>query len=210
MIGQKTSYRNVAKPHMSPSNDNDKENVLIHGPVQGVVDACEAGDRDAASIGKRIVLPSSFIGGPRHMQQLFQDAMAIVRKLGKPDYFITFTCNAEWPEITAELLPGQTAWDRPDLVARVFKLKLKALLSDLLKQQVLGRVLGHIRVVEFQKRGLPHAHILLIMAPKDVPRCTTDYDLAVCAEIPDPVTHPKLHETITRCMMHGPCGEHCS
>ena len=67
------------------------------------------------------------------MQQLFQDAMAIVRKLGKPDYFITFTCNAEWPEITAELLPGQTAWDRPDVVAHVFKLKLKALLYDLLK-----------------------------------------------------------------------------
>ena len=49
----------------------------------------------------------------------------IVAKLSKPDLFLTFTCNPKWPEIVANLLPGQTASDRPDLVARVFKLKLK-------------------------------------------------------------------------------------
>ncbi|MEM7262976.1 MAG: UTP--glucose-1-phosphate uridylyltransferase, partial [Planctomycetota bacterium] len=32
---------------------------------------------------------------------------------------ITFTCKPKWSEITENILPGQTAADRPDLVARV-------------------------------------------------------------------------------------------
>ena len=51
------------------------------------------------SCGKRIVLPSSFQGGPRNMHQLYQDSMGLIRKFGKPDLFITFTCNSFWPEI---------------------------------------------------------------------------------------------------------------
>jgi hypothetical protein len=33
------------------------------------------------------------------------DAMALVRKFGKPDIFLTMTCNPNWDEITIELLP---------------------------------------------------------------------------------------------------------
>jgi len=73
---------------------------------QGVEDAVAA-DIGSANIGTKIILPSSFQGGPRHMQQLFQDAMAIVRTFGKPDLFITFTCNPKWPEITDGLIPGK-------------------------------------------------------------------------------------------------------
>ena len=51
------------------------------------------------NIGKKVILPSSFIGGPRNMHQLFQDSMGLIRKFGKPDLFITFTCNTYWPEI---------------------------------------------------------------------------------------------------------------
>ncbi len=46
----------------------------------------------------------------------------------------------------------------------------------LTKEKIMGKVIGHIHVVEFQKRGLPHAHILLIMADEDKPRTTEDYD----------------------------------
>ena len=46
------------------------------------------------------------------MQQLFQDAMAIVRSKGKPSLFITFTCIPTWPEITKELLGDQKAQER--------------------------------------------------------------------------------------------------
>lgn len=50
--------------------------------------------------------------------------MAIVRAFGKPDLFITFTCNPKWPEILAELEEGQVPNDRPDLIARVFYMKV--------------------------------------------------------------------------------------
>ena len=45
---------------------------------------------------------------------------------------------------------------RPDLVARVFKFKLDALLDDIEKHHVLGKPIAKIHVIEFQKRGLPH------------------------------------------------------
>ena len=43
--------------------------------------------------GKMVILPSSFQGSPRAMQQNYQDVMAIIAKFGKPDLFLTFTCN---------------------------------------------------------------------------------------------------------------------
>ena len=173
---------------------------------QGVMDAAAADvGLTARDIGTRIILPATFTGGPRYMQKVCQDAMAIVRTHGKPDLFITFTCNPKWPEITAALQPQQTAADRPDLCARVFKLKLDVLLNDLTVKNVLGRVIGSVYVVEFQKRGLPHAHILLILAPEDRPRTTADIDAIVSAEIPDPVLHPAAYATVTTSMVHGPC-----
>ncbi|XP_051165710.1 uncharacterized protein LOC127284357 [Leptopilina boulardi] len=75
-------------------------------------------------VGKLVVLPSTFIGSPRNMTQLYQDSMAIVGKHGKPDLFITMTCNPKWKEIEENLLPNQTASDRPDIVGRVFALKV--------------------------------------------------------------------------------------
>ena len=49
--------------------------------------------------GKIVILPSSFQGSPRAMQQNYQDAMAMVTKYGKPDLFLTFTCNPKSKEI---------------------------------------------------------------------------------------------------------------
>ena len=92
------------------------------------------------------------------MQQLYHDAMATVRKLGKPDLVITFTCNPTWIEIKEAILPNQSPSDRPDIISRVFRMKL----NDIQKKQVFGKVIGLIHVIEFQKRGLPHAHILLL------------------------------------------------
>ena len=80
---------------------------------------------------------------------------------GKPDLFITFTCNPQWPEILAALQPGQIPADRPDIVARVFKLKLEEFLDDIAKGEIFGELAARMHVVEFQKRGLPHVHILL-------------------------------------------------
>ena len=73
------------------------------------------------------------------MQRRYQDAMAAVRAYGKPDVFVTFTCNPAWPEVQRALGPGQKPEDRPDLVARVFRIKLRALMLDITHFGVLGR-----------------------------------------------------------------------
>ena len=73
------------------------------------------------------------------MKQLYQDTIALSNKFGRPDLFTTFTCNPSWKEITENLLPGKNFIDCPDLIARVFRLKLKDLMKDILKGKVLGK-----------------------------------------------------------------------
>ncbi len=56
-------------------------------------------DAEGAVRAGRIYLPSSFMGSPRMQRKLIADGLAVVRRLGKPTYFITITCNPNWPEI---------------------------------------------------------------------------------------------------------------
>jgi hypothetical protein len=191
-------------------NNQGPLRAAIYG---GVADAVANNDANIDNLGRLIVLPSSFTAGQRHMAQLYQDSMAIVRQYGKPDLFITMTCNPKWEEIVSALKPGEIANDRPDLVTRVFVGKLQHLLNELLKKGVFGEVVANIHVIEWQKRGLPHAHILLILHSDDKPRGPDEYDRMVSAELPDKNAHPTLCEVVTRCMVHGPCGTinpHCT
>ncbi|CAL8069739.1 unnamed protein product [Orchesella dallaii] len=157
--------------------------------------------------GTAIILPSSFQGSPRNMHQHYQDAMAIVTKYGKPDVFVTMTCNPKWREITENLKPWQRAENRPDLVARVFKLKLQQLLEDICAKEksLFGKVIAKIYVIEFQKRGLPHAHILIILDKNDKLDTVEKIDHVVKAEIPDKDLSPRLYEIVTKNMIHTPC-----
>jgi hypothetical protein len=152
-----------------------------------------------------MILPSSFQGGECAMGQLYQDAMARVRKFHKSNLFVIFTCNPKWKEITYALLPRQTTKDRPELVTHIFNLKLDALLKDI-KDGVLGNVIAKIWVIEFQNRGLPHAHILFILDEASKLRTTKDYNLMVSTKISNPIRHPKAYKIVTSCMVHGPCG----
>jgi len=156
--------------------------------------------------GKRVVLPATFGGSPRDLHQCYLDAMAIVAKFGRPDFFITMTANPNWTEVIQNLKPGEKAADRPDLVARVFRAKLRELISDLTLKGVLGKAIAYTHVVEFQKRGLPHAHILVILRAADKPRTPADVDRLVCAEVPDKAVNPRLYHLVETFMVHGPCG----
>jgi hypothetical protein len=157
--------------------------------------------------GKRIVLPHTHIGSPRWYYGEYQDGMARCRALQKPDLFITFTCNPKWPEIQ-ESLKGfeEGVSSRPDLVSRVFQLKLEALMQDIETEQYFGKVTGYMYTVEWQKRGLPHAHILLFLHPEDAIRTVAEIDKVVCAEFPDKDLCPELFQLVTDHMVHGPCG----
>jgi hypothetical protein len=182
------------------------QTTLRADQYKGIVDAMQQDGANSTNFGRMVVLPATFAGSPRHMNQLYQDSMALVRKFGKPDLFITMTCNPNWLEILHELRPGEETNDRPDLTSRVFNMKLNALLNDLLQNGVLGTAVTDIHVVEWQKRGLPHAHILIILRSQDQSRDSSEYDRIVCAELLDKSTRPELYNIVTSRMLHGPCG----
>lgn len=73
-----------------------------------------------------------------------------------------------------------------------------------------GKVTAHLHVIEFQKRGLPHAHLLIFSANADKPRTPQQIDLMVCAQLPGEYADPDLFKAVTRHMLHGPCGRGCN
>ncbi|KAL8557711.1 hypothetical protein ACS0TY_004982 [Phlomoides rotata] len=110
------------------------------GKISDLVGAAHRGDSEALSSGKRI-MPTSFTRGPRYMIQNFQDVMAICKWFSYPDLFITFTCIPKWPEITRFLNDRSlNSEDRPNILCRMFKMKLDALIKDFKEKQLFGTV----------------------------------------------------------------------
>lgn len=117
------------------------QNTIRSDLYNGLCDRIADGETSCEAVGRRVILPATFAGGPRYMIQQYQDAMAICRWAGAPDLFITMTCNSKWPEITRHIqatTPGMSASDRPDIVARVFKIKLDELIKDIRKRNIFG------------------------------------------------------------------------
>ncbi|XP_074277292.1 uncharacterized protein LOC141600935 [Silene latifolia] len=104
------------------------------------------------------------------------------------------------------IIASEEAQNRPDLVSRVFRSKLFELKKDICVRKIFVYVAGYVYVVEFQKRGLPHAHFLIILDSKSKIRKPDQYDEFVSAELPDATDNPHLFSAVVRHMMHGPCG----
>jgi hypothetical protein len=146
---------------------------------------------------QNIYLPASFMGSRRWASEQIADSLTIAAHSGNPTFFVTMTCNADWPEIACRLRPGQDFSDIPTDVVRVFKQKLSSLEQSLKTMfPKAGRLDYIIHSVEFQKRGLPHAHILCRFQQK----CThpDDIDRVVSAELPsDPVDEELVRKLMT-------------
>ncbi|GBP75982.1 hypothetical protein EVAR_32233_1 [Eumeta japonica] len=160
-------------------------------------------DGNAHNVGRTTILPATYVRSPRHMHEYAQDAMSYICHYGTPDLLITFTCNPQWTEIRQELFIGQSPIDRHDITARVFKRKLKSLMDFIVKQHVFGETRCWMYSVEWQKRGLPHAHILIWLVETIK---SNEIDDVISAEIPDNDEDPLLYEIVTKNMIHGPCG----
>ncbi|XP_057444727.1 uncharacterized protein LOC130736971 [Lotus japonicus] len=201
------SVDEVAALIVGDFDSSDCGRDVILRSTSGIEDAITRGDTDASTVGSRIFLPSSFTGGRRYMFDNCQDAMVICGTYGYPDLFLTMTCNPKWPEIDRHVSRYfLSAYDRPDISCRVFRMKLAQLMTDLKKGEFFGKVIAGMYSIEFQKRGLPHAHILLWLGPGDKLKTTEMIDSVICAELPDPDLYPELFDCVSNYMVHGPCG----
>ncbi|KAL4330702.1 hypothetical protein AHAS_Ahas13G0426500 [Arachis hypogaea] len=158
-----------------------KQSTIRGEVLQGIEEAMHRGDDEASSIGTRIILPSSFTGGRRYMFNRCQDAMAICKHFGYPDLFLTITCNPNWPEF-------------------------QRFTDDLKEGVFFGPLNAGMYTIEFQKRGLPHAHMLLWLNGKSNLQSVEILDEFICAELPNPQKFPSLYNVVTKYMIHGPCG----
>ena len=154
---------------------------------KGLMDALKDG-KDLKEVGEKKILPSSYNFGRRCYIERYRDAMAIVSRFGKPDLFITMTGNQNWKEVD-RLLNGRKKVNAVHITNRVFALKLKELMHDITEKEVFGRVIGKVWVIEYQNRGIPHAHICLILHPGDKPKTNNSIDRMIWGEIP-----PNLYE----------------
>jgi hypothetical protein len=100
--------------------------------IQGITDAISRGCISGDEVGKTIILPASHTGGRRYMIQNYLDSIAICRVHGPPDFFVTFTCNANWPEILDSMFERrQSPPDRSDIIVQVYHMKLEDLMHDI-------------------------------------------------------------------------------
>ena len=193
------------------------QTVLQAGSYHAVRQAVASDEVGASGA---MVVPATFTGRQQWYNKYYQNAMALVRNYDKPDFFITMTLDVNCPEVQQHLMPGQNPYDRPDILCRAFELKQKHLIDMIVKERVLGKAVARLAVIEFQKRGAPHIHLLVWL--DDFDPTPQNIDSVISAEIPySPVieenaqrpfvteevsNQQEFHELVMELMVHGPCG----
>ena len=166
-------------------------------------------DLDLADTGKKVIMTESVTGTPNWLRIRFERALAIHQYFGKPALFLTMTTNPSWPEIQEAIQldgPGLTV-HRPDIVNRVFNEKKYYLIEDIYKYGIFGKCIARVGVVEFQKRGLPHCHLIIWLTKEDQIDTIEKVDSLISAEIPDEKEYPELRKIVLEKYVHGPCGQ---
>jgi Helitron helicase-like domain at N-terminus len=78
------------------------------------------------------------------------------------------------------------------------------LIKDVTTGMIFGQVIGYTYSIKFQKRGLPHMHLLLILHSHDKNfQDPSKGDGVVSAEFPSNIQHPELFESVKTHMLHG-------
>ncbi|XP_066911584.1 uncharacterized protein [Clytia hemisphaerica] len=120
-------------------------------------------------------------GTPAYWKRFLYETLAMVKQLGLPTWFMSFSCaDLRWPEIieiiqkikgnemTEEEIKNLTYKERteilqsnPVLMARHFQYRVECFFKTILAKDTLGGTLKHYSIrVEFQARGSPHIHCL--------------------------------------------------
>ena len=171
-----------------------------------VAHAAQHGYALGAMFGKAVTIPRTVEGSPMYYKHYLKAAYSVVAKYGRGyDLFITVVgskhCNELLQSVTGfthnSLRDRWSLFYQHDLHARAFASKLRRLENELLEGLLTGEVADLLRSIEYQRLGIPHAHILLMLG-----RALTveDIDRVCTVEIPDISTEEgsRLWETMKR------------
>ena len=78
---------------------------------------------DLENSGRVVILPASYSCSDRWYNKKYLNAMSIVHTKGKPTLFITMTMDVNCDEVKRQLNDGESPYDRPDIVCRVYEQK---------------------------------------------------------------------------------------
>lgn len=120
------------------------QTILRNELYSNICDSVRSGDISTSTVGRGVILPAGYVGSRRYMQENFQDALAVCHHVGHPDVFLTMTTNGLWDEIQKimEHVPNCEVSNCPDIISRVFRLKLDQLTTDIKKKKHFGVCVG--------------------------------------------------------------------
>ncbi|XP_072023189.1 uncharacterized protein [Amphiura filiformis] len=170
-------------------------------------------------------------GTPAYWEKSKKDIFAMIRQLGIPTFFVTFSAaDRRWIEIHNSILkmlgkPPMTpeehknmSWDEhcdiimsnPVAAAKLFQERLHTFINDVIMSPAnpIGKVKDYFYRTEFQQRGWPHIHMVAWV--ENAPQMGEDpdnevlefVDRYISCEIP-PETDPELHEIVTSVQVHS-------
>jgi hypothetical protein len=90
------------------------------------------------------------------------------------------------------------------LIAHVFFQKKEALLKKV-HAGYFGALAGLVYTIEYQKRGLPHMHLLIFLQEQDKICTPEQADSFISAQIPDAEETLQLYSAVSKYMLHEPC-----
>ncbi|CAG2247064.1 unnamed protein product [Mytilus edulis] len=179
-----------------------------------------------SDVGFRFLQPVR--GTPPYWERTMKDLYAMIRQIGIPTFFLTFSAGeTRWDDVLNTLLQVShdrrnicdLQWtdkcklikDNPVICARLFDHRVKALFTDILMSpaQPIGKIVDFFFRTEFQQRGSPHIHCLVWI--DGAPKLNQDSDKDICrfvdqhitCQLPDKDKNPKLYEIVTSVQMHS-------
>ena len=169
-------------------------------------------------------------GTPAFWEKSKRELFAMIRQLGVPTFFVTFSAaDRRWIEIDNAILiqqgkPPMTTeehknmtWEQhcehimsnPVTAARMFEYRVQTFIKDVImsKAKPIGEVEDYYYRTEFQQRGWPHIHMVVWV--KDAPKLDEDNDDDVTEFVDNYITcempsedDTELHEIVTHVQMH--------
>jgi hypothetical protein len=187
---------------------------------QDEISTPETNEDQEREYGLRTFIPASMTDSDQYWHAVKEKCFALTSKLGPPTIFLTITMNPYWPDYDG-LKRGTGSFSDGTGSSIMFRARMKWLMHFCKKKRIFGTVRGFVWRIEYQQRGLPHAHILfwtdcdttdaqqidrIITARYPLPS-TIQTEQAKINDLITLIDAYQVHEHTDRCQMHthGKC-----